>query len=455
MKHIQYVVLITLIGCVLACEDDSESRLITSATQIYFTPSGGSQTIEIESNTDWHIISDVNWLSVYPTKGSLNQNVRVTAAIKDNELEQESRLIVMTDDGRKVVNVSVKVEGSTVKLGKQLDICVDKKTFSGKAWDVDSLEITSNVTWEVLGPEWLEAWDGERWRPLLETRGVVRGSGNSTVLVRTANINKNEESKDDVVVVREYLTGEFSHTVNVSQVGRMQTSPTVLWKLEDGIVFDWHCGCDVDKIYYKVTDEKEKPSIDVMRSTYGVTEDTYINSATGLKPGSQFYIIASGADSNGNICKEVYTTYGRLPNETAPLANIITGLHVDGGKWRFCIDTNLLTGSYHVYVTDQSNSAFMYNDPILWHIAMINCNNKYWFQKGTGYKTSGWIFWNDLSGKTDEIHVIACAAAEEGGLFRHKVFRYDRYYDAEGRRLPDKPLLDRIPKSMVNDPSLR
>lgn len=456
MKYIHYIALILLTALAVACEDESGAQLVTSTTQLTFSPVGGSQTIRVESNSSWHIITDETWLSAYPTSGSTAQDVTVTVAITDNKYERESKIVVMTDDGAKVVNVSVKVEGSVIQTGKHLDIRVDDKTFSGKSKAVDSLEIRSNINWEILGPEWLEAWDGERWRVLSKERGIVRGSGIKTVLVRTAANNKNEKSLEDVIVVREYLTGEYSHSVNIRQVGRMEVSATTLYLLEDGLTFDWHAGCDVAKIYFKVTNKEENPTVDVMKNTYEVTDESYVNSATGFKPGSMFYIVAGAEDANGNVSGRINTIYGKLPEETTPLALIRASMYDGDGQWRFFVQSNSLTTAiFHFYATDRANSAFVYNDPILFLIAAENSNHKYWFQAGTGYSSGGWVYWKSPSGYTGEIHAIAVAASEIGGGWREKVFRYDRYYDADGKRLPDKPLLDRIPKAMINDPSLR
>lgn len=458
MKFVHYITLILLTALAVACEEENDAHLITSTTQLSFSSIGGSQTMKVESNSSWHIVSNETWLSAYPASGSSTQDVTITVAITDNQYEQESKLIVMTDDGTKVVNVSVKVEGSVIRTGKHLDIRVDEKIFSGKAKVVDSLDVRSNINWEVLGPEWLEAWDGERWRPLSKDRGFVKGNGIKKVFLRTADANKNEESLEDVVVVREYLTGEYSHTVNVRQVGRMQVVATIPYVLEDGLSFDWHSGCDVAKIYFKVTENKkdDNPTNDDVRNTYEVTDESYFNSATGFEPGSTYYINAITEDAYGNFDSHVFISYGKLPEETTPVAEISAGIYEGDGHWCFFFGTNpLTTAASHFYVTDKANSAFMYNDPILWLIAMDNTNKKYWFQDGTGYTSSGWVFWDSLSGYTGEIHALVCALGEIGGQFRPKVFRYDRYYDADGKRLPDKPLLDRIPKAMVNDPSLR
>lgn len=457
MKYIHYVAFVLLAALAVACEDESDAHLVTSTTQLTFPPEGGTQTIRAESNSSWHIVSNEAWLSAYPTSGNETQDVAITVAITDNNYEQESKVIVMTDDGSKVVNVSVKVQGTVVKTGKHLIVRVDDKTFSGRAKAVDSLDIRSNVNWEILGPEWLEAWDGDRWRPLSKDRGLVMGNGTKKVFVRTSNDNKNKNSLEDVLIVREYLTGDYSSTVNVRQVGRMEVVATFPWVLEDGLTFDWHTGCDVAKIYFKVTENKQgMPSDDEVRNTYEITDESYYNSATGLKPGSTYYVNAVTEDAYGNMDTHMFFFYGNLPVEATPVAEISAGVYDGNGNWRFHFSTNTITtAASFFYATDKSNSAFMYNDPILWLIAMENSNKNYWFREGTGYTTPGWISWESPLGFTGEIHAIVCALSEIGGQFRPRVFRFDRYYDADGKRLPDKPLLDRIPKAMLNDPSLR
>ncbi len=460
MKHIRYYIsLIILATLVVACEEESNSRLVTSVTQMTFAANGGSQVFGIESNSDWKISSSADWLSVYPVAGSGSQSITVTVAIQDNKLEQEAKVVVMTADGSKVVNVSVKVEGSQVKTGRYLDLKVPEIKFSGKAKALDSLEITSNISWEVLGPEWLEAWDGDRWRPLSKERGVIRGNGPLKVYLRTSADNKSESSLEDVVITREYLTGDFSRTMEVSQAGRMQVLCTPAYYLEDGFTMGWHSGCDVAKIYFTVTNDKVENasgmSHELIRNTFSVTDESFINSATGLKPGSRFYIRAITEDAYGNMDNHVYTTYDDLPEETPPAVGIFFGTRDENGRWMFNVGTNLLTAGFHFHATNRANSAFMYNDPILWRLAMLNTNKKYWFQEGSLFIAPGRIFVDNLSENTGEIHAMACALQEIGGLSRPKMFRYDRYYDADGKRLPDKPLLDRIPKAMLNDPSLR
>jgi hypothetical protein len=453
MKYFYYHILAFAMICIFtACEDDSNSQLITSVTQLYFTSDGGSQTIEIESNTDWHIISDSTWISVYPSAGSGNKRITVTSALQDNLLEETAKIIISTNDGRKVINLIVYVEGYGLKNGKYLDFEENTKVFNGKVGAMDSLNIISNTDWELLGPEWLEAWDGNRWRPLSQTRGIIRGRGIKSVMVRTAMDNKEEENWDDVITVREYLTGEFSNTVSVRQLGRMAIESRFLWRIENGAVFEWRCGCDVAKIYYKVTDQmNESTTTDIIRNTFEVTDESYINSATDLMSGTQYRLIAVGEDSQGVMNNIVHTNRWSTPPKSDLEAEIAKGEYVEGGQWRFYMAAGSNT-NYHFYATDNPNSIFRYCDPILWYIAITNWEDGIW-PSDFSYYGSGWMSWENLSGRTDEIHAMAMAFDDDGEM-RLKVFRYDRYYDAEGKLLPEKPLLDRIPKAMIYDKNL-
>ena len=459
MRHIFYILACTMLICLSACKEDSDSQLILSTNHLTFSPNGGSQTIDIESNTDWKIVSDVSWLSVYPSTGSLNKTITVTAAIKDSELEQETKIVISTKDGAKVVNVSVKVEGSEVKSGKYLEVKGGDKELNGKAGSTETLAVTSNITWEVLGPEWIEIWDGERWRPMSPDRGVVKYVDSQIITFRAIADNKDEDRLSGVVVVREYLTGEYTHTVNIAQLGRMEVSPTILQTLQDGAVFDWHCGCDVEKIWFKVTDDMDYDLLsdfvnNVIRGSWQETNVTYINSAVNLKPDTKIKVFAIGEDAQGNLSGETGSCISYTEKADASVGvEFGFARYMDDGRWQFYINKGQNTDDFSLYATDSQNSAFMYNDPILWYIANETLDRQEWFKLWYVIEY-GWIEFGNLSENPKELHAMTWSYGTDG-MVCTKVFRYDRYYDDDGKRLPDKPLLDRIPKAMIDDSRLR
>ena len=458
MKHLLYYYMMAfavLSMLLTACEEENNSQLTVAETLVTFPAKGGSEIITIESNTSWHVISESSWVSVYPTTGSMSKNITVTAVPTGSKLEEETRIIIMTDDGSKVVNVTVKAGGSSGKKGTYIDIDEIKKVLSGKAGSLDSIVISANTSWELLGPEWIEAWDGGRWRPMSQDRAVIKGNGNGKVYFRTIADNRGDDKLFGVIFLHESLTGDFSRTINIKQLGRLDVDFYFPCTLEDGFVIGWHCGCDVAKIYYKVTldlDEKFDTSI---KDTYKVTDESFINGEIGLASGTTYKIIAEGEDKDGNMPGRFTSAQKTTSIEYGNVwAEIAKGEHVGGGQWQFYIGyVGIDTYYYQLYATGNLNSAFRYNDPILWYIAQINSDKNMWYGNSQ-YTTPGWVYLNNLSGRTDEIHAMTLAVRWTG-ISRKKVFRYDRYYDTDGKLLPEKPLLDRIPKDMIYDASLR
>lgn len=455
MERIKYFTIIGLFLLLAGCTEENGSRLITSVTQMTFMPTGGSQMLQIESNTNWRIVSNVDWLSVYPMSGQMNQNVTISVAAKEYDLEQETTLVVVTDDGEKVVNVFVKVEGTSVKTGKYLDVLRDRLYIGGKSHSTTEVAITSNTTWEILGPEWIEAWDGDRWRSLSPIRGIVRGSGTRNVSIRAAHDNKEENSLMDIISVREYLTGEYLHTSSIIQPGRMEVNSQIFTTLENGVVFGWVCGCDVRNIYYKVTNDIQEKGADAdnntIRNSYTLTDESYLNSVDNLKAGAPYKIICIGEDNQGNMSNNFFSINGYTAPEKSPKVSFGVAEPAEPEGWKFMMQTTRDVVRYNFYATDNPNSAFKYNDPILMHIWWTTTTFR---NDEMAYTTPGWVVWKNLSTNPSEIHALVMVEGMDEEI-RFKPFRFDRCYDANGNKMPSKPLLDRIPKAIVNDSSLR
>lgn len=456
MRHIIYIISVITLFAIAACEDEkNDSQLITSTTQLTFPAKGGSQTLQIESNTDWRITKDVDWISISPSIGSMNQTIAVTVALSENELEHNAKVVISTKDGEKVVNLNVKVEGAEIETGKSLSFPQVGKIFGGKAHAQDSLEVKSNITWEVRGPEWLEVWDGSRWRPLSKERGTVRNKDKGMLYLRTAKDNKEDARLRDVITISEYLTGEYKQTLDVSQLGRLEVLPDLYMQLFiDGFVFGWNCGCDVNKIYYLFTDDMNKQiqSMDEFRNAE-VTDTSYINSKDNLQPNTFYKWLCVGEDSNGNLPSsgeyQIYSMH-TLPDENTS-AKIYTGYMFEENHWTFYVtnEKGMTFGDYGLYATNNPNSAFRYSTPIL---ALIMMRQEIFIYEGAYVRSKGWINYWPFSSNTNEVHALSKISNGNHGA---KYFRYDRYYDVDGKRLPDKPLVDRIPKAKLDDPSLR
>lgn len=317
---------------------------------------------------------------------------------------------------------------------------------------MDSLKIRSNVAWEVKGPAWIEAWDGERWRPLSQERGIIKGQGIACVYIRTVGDNKEEDDIEDILSVSEQYTGEYKYAINVEQMGRLKTRPNSVQVLADGLAFEWICGCDVETIYFRVTDKEMKgTSKEEVRQTFDVTYPDYINSIDDMRA-NQTRVIETWCEDNQGIMGRYQNFYTMTSSNGKVRAktDIVNAIQIAGNQWRIYTQPDEETQSFYVYATNNPNSAFVYNTPILYHIYIRNL-----LYAGTERKfnTGGYSDWN-MPIESSEIHVLTLSRNQNGNL-SHYINRYDRYYDTDGNLLPAKPLLDRIPKSKVKDISLR
>ncbi len=446
-----YYFLVFVLGLLTACEDKNDSLLITSTTQLTFGPDGGSQTFNIECNADWAITSDEDWLTVTPTSGSHNQEITVTVAITKNQLEENARLVIHTTDGEKVVNINVKVEGSYVKSGKFIDIRNHKSrlTLGGKAGTTDSLRVRANMAWEIKGPKWIEAWDGERWRPLSQERAVIKGKGSDNVYIRTASDNKDEDDIEDLITVLEQFTGDYKYSIYIEQLGRLRATPHQIATLSNGTAFEWICGCDVEKIYFRVTDKEIKgASIEEVRQTFDVTYPDYVNS-TEMKENSVRVIETRCEDRQGNMGDYVmFNTINNMAFSKNKAYTAIMDVQQESwSKWKITTLLNDEANFYFEYASNTPNGAFAYTTPILYHIFDKNIRTtKYMHSK------SGYYIW-EMPFSSNEIHAMTISYDSDYNI--GYICRYDKFYDADGNELFAKPLLDRIPKAMINDPSLR
>ena len=105
--HILFVLIVAL--AITACKEDAADGSLLSVDQIElrFSSPQGSMTFNLESNTDWEIISRDYRVTTSPQRGSGNATVTVNLNDDIAIATEEIRLIIHTLDGRKTVNVKV------------------------------------------------------------------------------------------------------------------------------------------------------------------------------------------------------------------------------------------------------------------------------------------------------------------------------------------------------------
>jgi len=114
-----------------------------SINSMNFEAEGGEQTFEIISNIDWTIVSDATWLTVYPTSGSNNADVTLTA---EENYDEELRTATITVSGADVEPLTIIVTQKGVEIIPVVIIETEPVVENGNGVIAISLSIPTDAT---------------------------------------------------------------------------------------------------------------------------------------------------------------------------------------------------------------------------------------------------------------------------------------------------------------------
>lgn len=204
-KNIIYIIL--LLG-IIACGGDSAGEGGPQVNKDYLSvpPSlellseGQTVDLKINSNCNWSITEDADWLTVTPMSGSNEQTVIVSASKNSSGSD---RMAVLTVQGgtlapRRVTVTQKKADETPVQL--YMSVNATSLEFS-KAGESKSFIINSNTSWNITCPEWCS----------LSTKS---GNSNATITV-TAVKNDKTESRSGQITLKG--NGVDDVTITVSQ----------------------------------------------------------------------------------------------------------------------------------------------------------------------------------------------------------------------------------------------
>lgn len=201
-KGIFYLLL--LMTCV-ACGGGGGGEDAPEITKDYLsvTPSlellaeGQTADITINSNCNWTISKDADWLTVTPMSGSNTQTVTI-AAIKNSS--GADRMAILTVQGgslpaRRVTVTQKKVPETPIQYTMSVNTTSLNYEKNGGS---QNFVISSNTNWTISCPEWC-------------TLSTKTGSGNATITVTVGKNEKAEQRKGEIV-----LNGEGVDFINIS-----------------------------------------------------------------------------------------------------------------------------------------------------------------------------------------------------------------------------------------------
>lgn len=181
-----------------------------SEDTISFTGNGGSNTIELASNTTWRITKSATWLSVSPPSGRDDATITITCQAKTGTFSRSSTIYFYATGAPTKVLV-VKQSGSTITLSASpVALSVGATAGSG------TISISSNTSWNIA--------DDADWLSVSPTIG----SNNSLAILSYAQ-NTSLSPRSATITVT--ASGATPATVAVTQDGATPTltvSPSAL-----------------------------------------------------------------------------------------------------------------------------------------------------------------------------------------------------------------------------------
>lgn len=155
---------------------------------------GGVVNVSVISNTSWQVSSDKNWVSVNQTAGSGNENIILTVAENNSEIQDYATITFTTA----TQNVALKI--TRLAASKTISISPQAQTVSS-AGGVINVSVTSNTSWQVSS--------NKNWVSIHKTSG----NGNDNVPVTIA---ANSTTHQDYATVT-FRTETKSVTLNVTR----------------------------------------------------------------------------------------------------------------------------------------------------------------------------------------------------------------------------------------------
>lgn len=389
MKNSKLIGLLFAIIALTLCwsckkEDAAATALTASVDQLEFAQGGGEQFFTVECNTSWSISSPESFITVTPSQGSGTQTVKVTVAKEDVQYASDRTyvLVIRSSDGASMVNVKVLIKGIVVN-GKMIRITnhSNMSYIGGYVNAEDSLLIVSNVDWELRGPDWIEAFDGSRWRQLSLERGNVSGKATGEedltfVKIRTTTANNEENNRNGTITICEKLTGEVPYSFTLSQVGMHVVVPRLIISVNNGICTDFVVGNDVKSFYCNFSSEQPK------RDAWGQLQDydTWLN----LEPdelyitknnteNTMYYLTTIAVTKNNTISSQWYQTQCMTSSTWNQPEAPIEKIYIQDDTWHFKIGMNDLTSVYILWIdVDPTKELYDYWDAELaWRLFVL------------------------------------------------------------------------------------
>ncbi|MCC8155610.1 MAG: M64 family metallo-endopeptidase [Tannerellaceae bacterium] len=269
-----------------SCKDEEETHLSLSVHEVTFAAEGGTEEIELVTNTEWYISSATEWISFVPTTGAGSSTFTVTTASNPGDTDRNASFLVFA--GRNVDTVYVSQQGTYLTLG-QTELMFDRE---GTPQEV---ALFTNYEWKINiheNAEWCEV-------------DPLEGTGDAVLLLTSTPYEERVPRRDATIEIscngHSFFITIHQEIENIAPTAPELVSPEDS-SIENGIYpfFQWNESIDEDgdPIYYHVLISKNRyAALSDWEDISGrITETEYAVSRKRLDENTLYYWRVLAAD---------------------------------------------------------------------------------------------------------------------------------------------------------------
>ena len=218
MKKILTLLAIAL-AALTSCKPDeetispSEVYLNVYYDDIVFPSDGGEDSFEIESNGDWVITNDADWLTIEPSEGKGSCSITLTASASDLYDDRNTVITVKAGDKTETFTVTQKYAEALLVTKNKFDIPQEGGEFT--------VEVQSNISYDIVIDEGCQSWITE-----------VPSSKALSTYTHTFSVESNPNTTKRDGSIEVIGSNGKTETVNIYQA---QKDELVLSKLEETV----------------------------------------------------------------------------------------------------------------------------------------------------------------------------------------------------------------------------
>lgn len=288
MKKINYLLFVVALAMsFVGCRKPVEVSFDTTTQEI--NAQGGTVEIVLKSNGDWTINSTAEWIAVSPMSGKGDATLTLTVESNTTGEDRSTQIKATTKDNTATLNLTQGAQSPQ----PQYYLNVSPKNYRcGGSGGEFTVEVSSNLDWNVTVPQWI-------------TCSVTEGSNDATVTLTVSPIEDEKiEMREADVLFESSLTSDKVHVVQtVDPIMGIEIMPKNL---------EFVCTGET-KIIAVFTEDAWTASMDVDWVTLSQTEgqgDAEIRVTLGENPGYEqrqttvLFTTAGGAQAMLGIRQE-------------------------------------------------------------------------------------------------------------------------------------------------------